>query len=48
MIADTPLKSNMNPKNHALEEELPFNLRDFGVHVRFRGCSNLSCDWNFW
>ena len=36
----TPLKINMEPKNHPIEEEhyLP-NLHFLGFHVNFRGCN---------
>lgn len=37
---NTP-KTDMDPRNDVLEEEIPFQHGDFGVHVTFRGCDAL-------
>ena len=43
---DTPLKTNIEPKNEGLEDDFPLHLGDvFRFHLSFPGCTGIVYGW---
>ncbi len=40
-VHSTPLKINMKHNSEGLEDDFPFQIGDFQVHVNFPGCKGM-------